>query len=558
MKKIKGTAALTLLTVAAGALSSCGGENKVEFWSSFGNTYDAALTTVINLVQEDTGIKIEHESQGSYPNIYKNMTAMIGPMTYPDIAMGYPDHFAHYIGSDILVPLEDRISEEVQKDYYSEYMDENWFVDSEGNKHLYGVPFNKSTEVLGYNGTFVQYCADYSQANHPGDELWNLGVIPETWQDWAKRGPQYMVVYKEMVGKVLYGKRTNTGDAISGEFKLYTKEAAPKNGAGEFIPDGDQKEPLIDMTHVTESDLRLVSWDATDNAFITLIKQWGAKYTELPASQLKEEMDERVGDLLIASPAEKEKIIDCLQFFKKLQKQQIFNTPKSGNFSSDAFADGSVMFMVCSSGGLSYNTKNPTYRFKIAPIPYYSEGGTSRKLVISQGANICMTDAHSKRYDANVKVLEKLTTAEYQTEWCLKTGYYPCSKSAAESQKYQDFLHEADPAKIQEYADAHQMSYADREKEVYATQAKVAYREGSQVNSNYYMNSSTGWTKFVDEAFIGSAEIRLVVADAFKYVFNSDAITANPDDRSAYYTDVIEKLVTDVKITSSKNIHVVK
>lgn len=556
MKKFKSTAAITLLAVTAGALSSCG-EKKVQFWSSFGQTYQAALKSVIDHVQEDTGIEIEHESQGSYPTTYKNMVAMIGPMTYPDIAMGYPDHFAHYIGSDILVPLEEKVSKSVQDDYYEEYMDENWFVDSEGNKHLYGVPFNKSTEVLGYNGTFVQYCADYCKDNgHDGDPLWNLGVIPQTWQDWAKRGPQYMIVYKGMVGKVLYGKRTSTGDAISGQFKLYAKADAPKSGDA-FTNDSDGREPLIDMTNVAESDLRLVSWDATDNAFITLIKQWGAKYTELPTSQLSEEMDERVGDLLFASAAQKDTVIDCLQFFKNLQTQQIFNTPKSGDFSSDAFANGSVMFMVCSSGGLSYNTKRPSYRFKIAPIPYFDDG-TARKLVISQGANICMTDANPKRYDANVKVLEKLTTAQYQTEWCLKTGYYPCSKSAAESDEYQNFLHEADPSKIQEYADAHGMSYADREKEVYATQARVAYREGSQVNSDYYMNSNTGWKKFVDEAFIGSAEIREVVKNAFMYTFNSDAIKADPSNRNAYYTDVLEKIIKDPLITSSKNINVVK
>ena len=72
------------------------------------------------------------------------------------------------------------------------------------------------------------------------------------------------------------------------------------------------------------------------------------------------------------------------------------------------------------------------------------------------------------------------------------------------------------------------------------------------------MDKSTGWTKFVDDAFIGSAEIREVVKSALMYTFNSDAIEANPDDRDAYYTDVIKKLVEDNSIKFSKNINVVK
>lgn len=558
---MKKSIALSLLAVTAGALASCGegGEKTVQFWSSFGNTYQTALQSVVAHVSEKTGIDIQHESQGSYPGIYKNMNAMIGPQAYPDIAMGYPDHFAHYIGSEILVPMEDRLTKELEEDFYEEYMEENWFVDSNGDKHLYGIPFNKSTEVLGYNGTFVQYCADYCENNgHSGDANWNLGVIPQTWQDWEKRGDNYMTVYKTLVGNVLYGKRDNTGAAIPGSFKIYSSSEAPLNSTGDLINDGEGREYLIDMREVKESEIRLISWDSTDNAFITLVRQWGAKYTELKEEQFEYEMDERVGDIMFASAAEKNKVIDCLSFFKKLQQKQIFNTPKAGSFSSDAFATGSVMFMVCSSGGLSYNTKTPSYRFKIAPIPYYDDGVNARKIVISQGANICMTDAHANRADSNWEVIKNLTTGEYQTEWCLKTGYYPCSKSAAESQEYQDFLTEAEPAKIQEFADAHGMTYEEREKEVYATQAKVAYREGSQVNSNVYMNKDTGWTKFVDDAFIGSAEIREVVKNALMYTFNSTAIEANPDDRDAYYTDVIKKLVEDNSIKFSKNINVVK
>ena len=102
------------------------------------------------------------------------------------------------------------------------------------------------------------------------------------------------------------------------------------------------------------------------------------------------------------------------------------------------------------------------------------------------------------------------------------------------------------------------MTVEERTKEVYATQARVAYREGSQVNSDYYMTKSTGWEKFVDEAFIGSAEIREVVKSAFMYTFNSENIDGDPSNRDNYYTDVIQKLIDDNNIKFNKNINVVK
>lgn len=555
MKKFRGTVALSLLAVAAGSLASCG-SNGVEFWTCFGAKYTTALGDVLTGVQTDSGVNILNSSKGSYKDIFKQMTLSIGPGTYPDLAIGYPDHFANYIASEIIVPFDSYFSDEMKNDIYEEYLTENYFVDSNGDKKLYGIPFNKSTEVFGYNGTFVEYCKWWGEKNNHTD--WDLGNIPTTWQGWDERGDNYMTVYDTLIGSALYGKRTATGDPIPEQFKVYAKADVPVDKDGFAVADADGRECLIDMRDANKDTVRLISWDATDNAFITLIKQWGAKYTELPESQLTEAMEDRVGDVLFASPAEKGKVIECLKFFKKLQNRRIFNTPPAGEFSSDSFKNGQVMFMVCSSGGLSYNTKTPTYRFKLAPIPYYDNGvDPARKYVISQGANICMTDRHPNLAGDCWKIIEQLTRGKWQTEWCLKTGYYPCSKSAAESKEYQEFLHEADPDKIQEYATAKGITVEERTAEVYSTQAKVAYREGSQVNSDVYMDKKYNWEKFVDDAFVGSSEVRTVVGDALMLTFNGEHIAADPDDSDAYWTDVLNKLINRSEIKNHNNINIV-
>lgn len=543
--KTKSTIGLALLAVAAGALASCGPSNpagSVQFWSSFGATYRNVLDPICGQIGKDLGFDVIHESQGSYPDIKKNMMSAIAVGDYPNIAMGYPDHFAEYLGADILKPLDNYLTSDLLEDYYEDYMTENYFYDSSAEKHAFAVPFNKSTELLGYNGTFVEWC----KTKDP-----SLGTLPVSWQEWAEKGPAYLAVYDELLDNhyCVYGRQAIDGSVSD---LVAKRREGQKDAAGDYH-DADGRVALLDFTDVQKKQTRLMSWDATDNAFITLIKQWGAEYTELPEEQKTTHPFYRIGDLKFASKANKPKVIECLRFFKKLNKQRIFGIPSELNssFSSEAFATGNVMFMVCSSGGLSYNTKTWHSRFRVAPIPYYDDGVTTRKLVISQGANICMTDKGD--FDNSFNVIKNLTTGAYQTEWCLQTGYYPCSKSAAESDEYKAFLTEAEPANIQAVADATGLTYDEVAASVYSSPARVAYREGSALNTNEYMTKVKGWTKFVDAAFIGSSSIRDVVANALKLTINAEG-DVDADD---IYNSVINKLIKDESIADNTNINIV-
>lgn len=557
MKKHTKSLLLTLAGVAAFSLSACGKKKnapgEIEFWSSFGSAYTSALDGIVAIASQKTGVQITHLSKGSYDDILEKMIPAINVGKAPHLAIGYPDHFATYLADESLMPIDDYMTEEIKNDYYKEYMDENYFT-SYGEKNLYALPFNKSTEVLGYNGTFVAWCAQ----NNP-----ELGTLPVTWDEWATQGPKYLAYYDDLLdhGYVLYGRQHNDGSAY--DLVAKAKESTVQDDNGD-IHDSQGRVGLMDFgpLKTKKENTRLMSWDATDNAFITLCRQWGAEYTKLDLQKNNQGnmgINFQRGDVKFGNSTNMPKVIDFLRFFTKLSSQRLFGVPAelNGQYSSDAFQEGSVMFMICSSGGLSYNTKTWHNDFTVAPIPYKD---VDHKFVISQGANICMTDRGN--YDDCFKVMRELTAADTQAEWCLNTGYYPSTKSATNSEKYQTFLHEADPAVMQKYVDdwnakpehaTSQMTLDDREKQVYANPNRSAFRDGSKINEEYYMANGSTWHKFVDDAFNGSSGVRKAVKNALKIVFTDFKNNGADINDDSFFRNIINTYVLgSADISSSK------
>jgi len=536
MLKTKYKIGLGLLITAASALTACGKKDsgKVVFWSSFGSSYTQALDQIVDNISKDTQVEIDHKPQGSYDEIYRNMISAIAAGDYPNLAIGYPDHFISYLGSGVLTPLDEYFSEAELADYYAEYMNENKFYDngkSKAQERIFGIPFNKSTELLGYNGVFVDYCASKDPS---------LANIPATWEEWAVQGPKYDAIYQSMFGKGLYGVQDVFGTAS--QFEILDPVGGKLPGAED--DDGDiaynGKKLLLDLTKVNKNNSILMGWDATDNAFITLVRQWGAEYTYVDPAQKNIIAKRRAGSVLFNSAQHQGKVIEMLKFFNGLNKQHIFGTPQTplnANYCSSGYELCQVMFMICSSGGLSHNTADWHLRFRVAPIPYLASG---KKAVISQGANICLTDKGN--LENSVKVIKAFTTGKFQTEWCLKTGYYPCSKSATNSTEYQAFVHEAQKKNGDSWVD---MTAAEAEAaNAFASPVRVAYREGSKLNSEEYMDAAKGWDKFVDPSFEGSAVLRAAV----KKIFDAVLSISDVDDTSSYKSK-LDSVKTDPTIT---------
>lgn len=496
-------------TMVIGAAGCSNTKYDLELWHNFGAGYtDKFNQSLTYPIQTAKGIAIKATSKGSYDGILESITKTLSTRDFPNIATGYPDHLSTYAKSGypasptgVLLNLNDYLDDPelaaqhkqetgytFREDYYEEYMVENNTICYDGNEDpalekalTVGVPFNKSTEVLGYNGVFVDYAKTRDSSLK----------IPTTWDEMKEMGPKYRAIQMELTGKYLCGDQTEEGTASN--FSVKDKNS--------ISPDD---KILLDFTEVTnDNETSVFSWDSMANMFITLVRQFGAEFTSYTfEDRHQSQLVNRHGYMEFYSGENAAKTVAAMSMVRELAgnptkpEERIFTTPKvlGGQYASAAFAQNKVMFTICSTGGLSYNL-NEDQRFRVAPIPYKD---AEHKYVISQGANMTIFERNSKDKPDDYKLAEvskmafdtvvKMTTGECQAEWAILTGYYPASRSAMESKKYQDFIN---PSTI---------DYSDSE--------RVAYIESAQLNAKEYMDASKGWIKFVDPGFDGSATIR--------------------------------------------------
>jgi len=520
MKKVS-KIAMTSFTgiLCAAALAGCNKQGAdLLMWTGFGGSYTMSLEEVLGDYTAETGVSIEHQSQKGYDNLQNNMNNSIATESYPNFANGYPDHFANYINNEIQVPLDDYIEKyneehgtDLLKDYYEQYMVENQTLayDESGKGITYALPFNKSTEVMGYNNFFVQYAIKQDPSIATTCSTGIVPGVPTTWDEVRAVGPRYTAVMQTLgkpnedtLGKWVYGTADEQHpenilpdswevvDAIADE---KGEDHAPAN-----------KKLLIDCSRVELGKFRPFSWDSADNMFITIVRQWGGIYTEYT----KDDIQIGHGWARFYDADVKAKTIAACEFFKSLNADHIFALPSelasTASFSSDSFRANQCIFTVCSSGGLSYNIKEDGSgrKFRVAPIPYHE---ADKKYVISQGTNLAVFDQGSKEdQQKSFEVIVALTTGELQGKWAVETGYYPASRSATNSEAYQNLIN--NPPK---------------------NETDAAYQESAQVNNNYYMavnaeHPEFEWEKFVDPGFMGSSIIRSEVGKVMAIIFKGD------------------------------------
>ena len=120
-KSYKSILTLPLLAMSISALTSCGGSRNnfaydldfnvdvkgttIQMWAGFGSEINGVLGSLFDEFERLTGVKVEYESKNSYADCLKavNLSATSGD--YPHVVVGYPDHFASYVKSDIIVRL---------------------------------------------------------------------------------------------------------------------------------------------------------------------------------------------------------------------------------------------------------------------------------------------------------------------------------------------------------------------------------------------------------------------------------------------------------------------
>ncbi len=340
---------------------------------------------------------------GSYDTIRSTTMIDINSKQAPDLVIGYPDHFAEYYSAGALVNLspfvEDKevgYTETQMADFLETYLKENRGYNDQEPEQLYGLPFNKSTEVMVYNKTFFEGLYG---------ETWET-KIPKTWQE------------LETVGADIITRVTNKeADDI------FVQSIDPTTQVKTYLKLSD---------YITANKFIPLGYDSADNGFITLTRQFGAAYTE--------RVDVEHGYVRFNNQLAK----DALTYFKGLKEDGVFGTSANYglDYMSDAFKLIQSVMTVGSSAGVGYNadtTSAFTYELGVAPIPYYA---ADKKFVIQQGTNIAMLNQNTDEEKlASWLFIKFLMEPEKTAQFAMATGgYLPVRKSAYETTAYAEYL----------------------------------------------------------------------------------------------------------------------
>ncbi|MDD3171277.1 MAG: extracellular solute-binding protein [Bacilli bacterium] len=327
---------------------------------------------------------------GGYTDVRKLTILDLNSGIGPTMVIGYPDHFAEYYSGNHLINLQNFIESDLEgvgadddfvlDDFLESYLDENRIAD-EGDD-LYGLPFNKSTEVMIYNKTFF---------NHMGY------TVPTTWAEVETLSKQILV-------DVAAGKADDVITFGEGE-----KTPSQYLAEGLFIP---------------------FAYDSTSNAIITAARQWGGAYTEKDNIEKGYAMFDNT------------EVKTALAFFKGMANDGLYAVAENfgESYASNAFKLIKCVMTVGSSAGVGYNVpEGNKFEIGVAPIPYES---ADAKYVIQQGTNVAILgQSTNEERSAAWQLIRFLLSSENTAKFAMATGgYLPVRKSSYETAAYKEYL----------------------------------------------------------------------------------------------------------------------
>lgn len=125
--------------------------------------------------------------------------------------------------------------------------------------------------------------------------------------------------------------------------------------------------------------------------------------------------------------------IAALQFWQDLMKDGSakLSAPERG-YEEDNFIAGKVAMQI--TGPWTYIMKSDV-DFDVFPIPREVEQAT-----VTGTGNMFVMKTTPEREQAAFKFLEYVLSEEFQTEWCIGTGFLPVNIKSAQSQAFQEFV----------------------------------------------------------------------------------------------------------------------
>jgi multiple sugar transport system substrate-binding protein len=521
MNKNKKLLIIPLMAISTAVLAGCGNPRNsyaydldfnvnvegttIKMWAGFGSAINDVLDDLLDEFERLTKVKVEYESKSSYDDTLKAVTLAATSGNYPHVVVGYPDHFATYVKSDIIVRLDYYLENDVHNptfeptgetfklsDFYNDYIVENQSIEyrNDGTPYTLGIPFNKSTEVLVYNKNFFTFAANNEQLK---DKIF----VPRTYDELETVGLNILEYFESLslYGKVLYDDGTTVQKSNS-KIVLDLSEVQSPNS-----PDLTRR-------------FKPFSYDSQANLFITTVRQNGGVYTMFDKVT-------RRGYLAFDSAETR----TGLNRLKYLYDEKVFGIPADwgeSKYGSNPFkASKTVMTLGSSAGVANDTTAGNKFQIGAAPVPY---AHADKKYVISQGANLALLDTGSRQQRVAAWQLIKFLSKYANGYFCSQTGYYPTCAYAEQAGEdgvagmWANYHDEFDGTDYATWLDEARNSLSDTD---------IIRAETAEINLDYYIDEAENWIKFIDPPFAGSANVREAVASITPWIFTGERTVDN-------------------------------
>ena len=325
-------------------------------------------------------------SQKNYDNLNERIGKQILGGKQPNIAYCYPDHVAQYNQSRAVLALDE------------------FFLPGSGHESVKVTNAKGETESLGLTQEQVD---DYVT------EFFNEGRVFED-------GHTYTLPFAKST-EVMYYNQTY--------FDAHPELTVPKTW----------KEMAATCAKIRElennnSKMYPLGYDSDSNFFITLCEQYGEPYTSATGEHFL---------------FDTEKNREFMEMLKDWYKDGYFTTEGVyGTFTSDLFTKQNCYMSIGSTGGSSYQdpgTSDNTANFTVG-VTTIPQVDPDHPKSILQGPSVCIfKKSNPQEVIASWLLVKFLTTdVNFQGRFSETSGYMPVTKTAFNSDAYQDFLSEVD------------------------------------------------------------------------------------------------------------------
>ena len=424
---------------------------QIKFRVSFGkDIYDVVEKELVapfneQLAKEGYNAEVKLEQESGYDSLLKKNREDARSRKYaPHVSLAYPDHIAKYLISGVIQELSSFVNDskigiknEIA-DFNQEYLKETRYFDEK--ETIYGLPFNKSTEVMYYRRDFMeQFPIDYKNAL--GTELFEDGDLP--------KAKDFLVEVRDSEGKLTakHIKVPRTWEEIEDFSNFIVKalkkyydclKADPKKALPEYF--GGQEKfdaafgDFVDFNgKQTFKNFRTVMYDSLGNFFTTAMHQSDAPYTGAIINNGKVDVQRGLHKYVDNVDSQK-----AILYFKNLFDKAVLGVPQQWEekYASTLLSNCRTLLNVGSSGGTNYYTNG---EYGVVPAPYRTD--KNKRTVIQQGTNLVMFNTGTNlQRNLAWKFIKTILTPENCAKFSMGTGYLPVRKSVYEIPAYKEFL----------------------------------------------------------------------------------------------------------------------